>query len=598
MEATRVFDLLERLSEHYPKEDILSRKINGTWQKISVETYKTVSHHLAAGFLEQGFRQGDKVISICNNRPEWNFIDMALGLAHLVHVPVYTTLSTEDYAYIFTHSDAAAICVGSEILLNRIAEAYLSLANKPLLILMDDSVHPPGREDGIRFTHLGEIIRNGENNYPQYTSLIEDNKRNISEDELFTIIYTSGTTGTPKGVMLSHKNLMFNAIGHARKQIKDSSCKMLSFLPLCHIYERSMNYEYQYLGISIYYAENLATIASDLASSQADGFCAVPRVLEQMFVKLESAGKSLRGIKRMIYSWAFNFGCQFDNYNTQPLYQLQHRLADKLVYSKWRANLGGKEMLIVSGGSAIGAKIVRLFNAAKLHIFEGYGMTETSPVIAVNNPSGGINVIGTVGIPMEGTEMMFAEDGEILTRGPHIMLGYYKDPEYTRQVIDPDGWLHTGDIGELEQGKYLKITDRKKEIFKLSAGKYIAPQVIENLLKDSTFIENCMVIGENQKFPSALIIPNFSKLHFWAAKHRIDYQDNDELIAQPKVQGKIRREIEKVNHRLAPHEQIRKEKLINDEWSVGNNTLSQTLKLKRNILHRKYAAQIEEIYKN
>lgn len=598
MEVTRVFDLLEKLCTLYPKEDILSRKVNGSWQKVSSKEYSTKSHDLAAGFLDMGLKKGDKVITVCNNRPEWNFIDMALGLAHMVHVPVYTTLSTEDYLHIFRHSDAAALCIGNEILLNRIAEAYLRMETRPLLIMMDDHVQNKIREDGIKFIHLSELIENGKQKQARYQPVIEENKRNISENELFTIIYTSGTTGVPKGVMLSHKNLMFNAIGHARKQIKDSSCKMLSFLPLCHIYERSMNYEYQYLGISTYYAENLATIAADLASSKADGFCAVPRVLEQMFLKLESVGKNLKGMKRMIYGWAFAFGTNFDNYNRNPLYLLQRRIADRLVYSKWRENLGGKHMLVVSGGSAIGAKIVRLFNAAGLHIFEGYGMTETSPVIAVNNPSSGMNIIGTVGTAMEGTELSFADDGEILTRGPHVMMGYYKDPEYTRQVIDEQGWLHTGDIGFLQDGKYLKITDRKKEIFKLSAGKYIAPQVIENMLKESNYIENCIVIGENQKFPSAILIPNFNKLHYWAAKHRINYQNNDDLIANPKVTAKIRKEVEKVNARLAPHEQIRKERSINEEWSVHNNTLSQTLKLKRNVILKKYAALIEEIYKN
>lgn len=598
MEVTRVFDLLEKLCTLYPKEDILSRKVNGSWQKVSSKEYSTKSHDLAAGFLDMGLKKGDKVITVCNNRPEWNFIDMALGLAHMVHVPVYTTLSTEDYLHIFRHSDAAALCIGNEILLNRIAEAYLRMETRPLLIMMDDHVQNKIREDGIKFIHLSELIENGKQKQARYQPVIEENKRNISENELFTIIYTSGTTGVPKGVMLSHKNLMFNAIGHARKQIKDSSCKMLSFLPLCHIYERSMNYEYQYLGISTYYAENLATIAADLASSKADGFCAVPRVLEQMFLKLESVGKNLKGMKRMIYGWAFAFGTNFDNYNRNPLYLLQRRIADRLVYSKWRENLGGKHMLVVSGGSAIGAKIVRLFNAAGLHIFEGYGMTETSPVIAVNNPSSGMNIIGTVGTAMEGTELSFADDGEILTRGPHVMMGYYKDPEYTRQMIDEQGWLHTGDIGFLQDGKYLKITDRKKEIFKLSAGKYIAPQVIENMLKESNYIENCIVIGENQKFPSAILIPNFNKLHYWAAKHRINYQNNDDLIANPKVTAKIRKEVEKVNARLAPHEQIRKERSINEEWSVHNNTLSQTLKLKRNVILKKYAALIEEIYKN
>lgn len=320
MEVTRVFDLLEKLCTLYPKEDILSRKVNGSWQKVSSKEYSTKSHDLAAGFLDMGLKKGDKVITVCNNRPEWNFIDMALGLAHMVHVPVYTTLSTEDYLHIFRHSDAAALCIGNEILLNRIAEAYLRMETRPLLIMMDDHVQNKIREDGIKFIHLSELIENGKQKQARYQPVIEENKRNISENELFTIIYTSGTTGVPKGVMLSHKNLMFNAIGHARKQIKDSSCKMLSFLPLCHIYERSMNYEYQYLGISTYYAENLATIAADLASSKADGFCAVPRVLEQMFLKLESVGKNLKGMKRMIYGWAFAFGTNFDNYNRNPLY--------------------------------------------------------------------------------------------------------------------------------------------------------------------------------------------------------------------------------------------------------------------------------------
>lgn len=417
MEVKRVFDLLEKLCTLYPKEDILSRKVNGAWQKVSSKEYSAQSHNLAAGFMDMGLKKGDKVITVCNNRPEWNFIDMALGLAHMVHVPVYTTLSTEDYLHIFRHSDAAVLCIGNEILLNRIAEAYLRMETKPLLIMMDDHVQNKIREDGIKFIHLSKLIETGKQKQAHYQPIIEDNKRNISENELFTIIYTSGTTGVPKGVMLSHKNLMFNAIGHARKQIKDSSCKMLSFLPLCHIYERSMNYEYQYLGISTYYAENLATIAADLASSQADGFCAVPRVLEQMYLKLESVGKNLKGIKRMIYGWAFAFGTNFDNYNKKPLYLLQRRIADRLVYSKWRENLGGKHMLVVSGGSAIGAKIVRLFNAAGLYIFEGYGMTETSPVIAVNNPSSGMNIIGTVGTAMEGTELSFADDGRSLPEG-------------------------------------------------------------------------------------------------------------------------------------------------------------------------------------
>lgn len=584
MEPTRIFDLLDRMHSLYPdKTDILARKYKGEWHTVSVEQYRNNSYNMAAYLLSCKLNKQDKIITICNNRQEWNYIDMACGLAGMVHVPVYPTLSNEDYLHIITHSDAKIIFAGTEIIYGRIAPVIEQLKDKPRIIIIDNEID--------------NILQKGNEALAEYGETIERNKKEIKPHDLFTIIYTSGTTGMPKGVMLSHSNLLFNAIGHARKQIKNSSHKMLSFLPLCHIYERSMNYEYQYLGISIYYAESLATIAADLASCHADGFCGVPRVLEQMFVKLESAGKNLSGLKKDIYQWAFRFGTEFDIYKKSPVYLLKHKIADKLVYSKWREALGGKEMLVVSGGSAINAKIIKLFNAAKLHIFEGYGMTETSPVIAVNNPSSGVNIIGTVGIPFEGTELKIAEDGEILTRGPHIMLGYYKDPEYTKEVIDSEGWFYTGDIGYMQDGKYLKITDRKKEIFKLSAGKYVAPQVIENYLKDSSYIENCIVIGANRKFASAIITPNISKLHYWAAKHKIDYTSNEELISNKEVIGKIHSEVEKVNARLAPHEQIKKERLVCDEWSVANNTLSQTLKLKRAVLNKKYAHIIEEIYK-
>ncbi|MFA6895547.1 MAG: AMP-binding protein, partial [Bacteroidales bacterium] len=385
--------------------------------------------------------------------------------------------------------------------------------------------------------------------------------------------------------------------GHAVKQVKGYTHRMVSFLPLCHVYERSMNYEYQELGISIYYAESLATIASDLADCHADGFCAVPRVLELMYYKFEAAGKSLKGIKKIIYKWAWKFANNFDNYNTKKYYLLKLKIADKLIYSKWRENLGGHEMLVVSGGSSIQAKIVRTFNAAKLYIYEGYGMTETSPVIAVNSPAEGINVIGTVGKPMDGTELKFAEDGEILTRGPHIMLGYYKDPESTKKVIDKDGWMHTGDIGCLIDNKYLKITDRKKEIFKLSSGKYVAPQVIETLLRESPFIENCIVFGENQKFASSIIVPDMQTLREWSVRQKIVYKDNNDLINKRSVIEKIHREVTKVNLLLATHEQIKRERIVSDEWSPTNEMLSQTLKLKRSNIQSKYLSIINDIYK-
>lgn len=593
MEPTRIFDFLDRAIKLYPKPDFFSKKSQNCWHNVSTQEYYDISHNLATGFLDLGLKKESKVITICNNRPEWNYIDMALGLANMVHVPIYSTLSTEDYLHIFSHSDAEVICISNTILLSRIGEAYNKLNTRPLLVLMDIPKEPIE----YKYKLLSEVIENGTNNYSKFSAIISDNKANISENELSTIIYTSGTTGTPKGVMLSHKNLVFGALGHAHKQIKNHNHKMLSFLPLCHIYERSMNYDYQYLGISTYYAESLATIASDLASSKADGFCAVPRVLEQMFTKLEAVSKDLKGVKKSIYKWAFNLGINYSNTNKSPIYRAKISLADKLIYSKWRDNLGGKEMLVVSGGSAISAKIIRLFNAAKLEIYEGYGMTECSPVIAVNNPSGGINIIGTVGPPMDGTELSFAEDGEILTRGPHIMLGYYKDPEYTKTVIDKDGWFHTGDIGTLVDGKYVKITDRKKEIFKLSAGKYIAPQVIENRLKESPYIENCIVIGSNQKFASAIIIPNKSKAIEIAKNKKIKYNDVSELLYNKIIIEKVKREVESVNKTLATHEQIKKERYIFDDWSVDNQMLSQTLKIKRKSVELKYKEIIDSIYK-
>jgi long-chain acyl-CoA synthetase len=539
--------------------------------------------------LSMGFGKDDKAITIMPNRPEWNFIDMGLMLAGMVHVPVYTTLSPDDYLHIFNHSDAKAIFIGNESL----AKKLLPILKKVEREIKIFSIEP--LEDLLSIEQLYII---GKENEKDFRPVVEKVKKETDENEVATIIYTSGTTGTPKGVMLSHKNLVFNFIGTAVQQIRDHRHKMLSFLPLCHIYERGMNYDYQYLGISIYYAESLSTIAADLADSKADGFCAVPRVLEMMYSKLEAAGKDLDGIKKVIYKWAFKIATKFDYTKNSMLYKMQYAIADKLVYSKWRAKLGGKEMLVVSGGSAIQAKIIRLFTAAKMYIFEGYGMTEASPVIAVNNPKEMIIKIGTVGKRMEGTEMMIAEDGEILTRGPHVMLGYYKDPEYTKQVIDEEGWLHTGDIGVMVDKIFLKITDRKKEIFKLSAGKYIAPQVIENMLKESSYIENCMVVGENQKFASALIIPDISKLHFWAAKHKIQFAENKDLITHPDIIKKINKEIEKVNEKLAAHEQVKRAKIILDEWTPINDMLSQTLKLKRNKIKAKYAETIAEIYNN
>ena len=588
MEILRTFDLLENLKTYPPKEDMLARRTRGKWIKYSIDQYYEIAHAVAYGLLAMGYKAGTKVITITNNRPEWNFLDMGINLAHMVHVPVYSTLSKDDYLHIFTHSDAELIAVGSTALYKRVAPIAAEIDRDIKFMLFDDT------DDMMCLTKLYEL---GRKNKEKFGPVVEENKKNISPDECASIVYTSGTTGVPKGVMLSHRNMMFNSHGHAIRQTKNYSHRMVSFLPLCHMYERTMNYEYQELAISIYYAESLATIASDLKDCHADGFCAVPRVLEMMYGKLEDAGKKLTGIKRKIYDAAWNYGNNFDNENTGWFYLQKQKLFDKLVYSKWRENLGGHEMLVVSGGSSIQAKIVRCFNAAKLFIFEGYGLTETSPVIAVNSPADKYNVIGTVGKAMDGTELSFAEDGEILTRGPHVMLGYYKNPEATREMIDADGWLHTGDIGFLKDGKYLKITDRKKEIFKLSSGKYIAPQVIETLLKETDYIENAFVFGAGEKFASAVIIPSYGKLNAYAEGQGIKAEKKEQLLENQAIVKVLNDCVASVNAQLAAHENIKKVHFRFDEWTTDNGMLSQTLKLKRRNLQTFYADLIAETFK-
>lgn len=588
VEITRLFDLLERLQVNYPKEDILAGKVNGAWRTYSTKEYADISHDFAYGFLEMGLEKGDKIITIMNNRPEWNFVDMGTALAQMVHVPIYTTLSPDDYKYIIPHSDAKVVVVGQANLYKRLAPLLENLENPPIVYTVDEV-------EGVK--NLEEIRQMGVDNKDKWEATVEEIKKTTTPDTLLTIIYTSGTTGTPKGVMHAHSSIVFNFLGHAAQQIKNHTHKFLSFLPLCHIYERSMNYEFQSLGISIYYAENMGTIARDLKDIQADGFCAVPRVIEMMYKKLEDAGKSLKGIKRIIYRWAWNFGNTFD-YERLTFWRVRlNSLFDKLVYSKWRENLGGKEMLIVTGGSSIRARVIRLFSAAKLFIYEGYGLTETSPVIAVNNPKDQIRKIGTVGKVMEGTELKFLEDGEILTRGPHIMMGYYKDPEATREAIDQDGWFHTGDVGEMVDGIFLKITDRKKEIFKLSNGKYVAPQMVENKLNESPYIESALVIGSDQKVAAAIIIPNDVQIQDWAAHQRMVFQDVENLYKTKEVDRLIHKEIEQINKSLAPHEQIKFFRLVNDSWTTENGLLSQTLKLKRSELNKHYEKVIADIYK-
>ena len=587
MIPTRTFDYLQILKENYPKDDIIAACKGGKWTTYSVDDYIAASRETAYGLLAAGYQPEEKVVCITPNRPEWNFLDMGCTLARLVYVPIYPTLSTDDFGYIFNHSDARAIFVASAALYKKIQPALAMLDHEVDVWMIDDSDELPC---------MSQLRATGREHEAEYAPVVDHNIATVSPDDVASIIYTSGTTGRPKGVMLTHRNFTFDAHCHAVRQVYGPKHKMLSFLPLCHSYERTMNYEYQELGISIYYAEGLATIQRDLASSHADGFCAVPRVLETFYEKFRAQENKLTGLSKKIYHAAWEFGNSFDNYCQRPLYRLRLHIFDRLVYSKWREALGGHTMIIVSGGSSIKPNMVRLFTAAHLFICEGYGMSETSPVIAVNSPSDGINKIGTAGMPIDGAELTFGDDGEILVRGPHVMKGYYKDPEETARVIDADGWLHTGDIGMLVEGKYLKITDRKKEIFKLSSGKYIAPAPIENKLSDIPFVTNSLVVGEKEKFASAVIVVSYPKLKAWADEQGIANSAQDVILDDAAVSKMLNHEVERINKSLAEYEAIKRPVFVFDEWSTANGLLSQTLKPKRAVLHKHYAEQIARIY--
>ncbi len=587
MKPTRLFDILDEISSKYDKPDFFAKRDGNGWKTYSVADYVDYSHNIACALLELGLQKGDKVATIMRNRPAWNFFDMGIMLAGLIHVPVYPTLNPEEYRYILNHCDCKLIVLGEEMIYRRVEPALSDIEQKPM-------VYTLAKIDNVNF--VDDLIQLGRDTRSKWEPAIEENKRTISTDDIATIIYTSGTTGKSKGVMLSHGNICNNFIPILDRQLLDHRAKMLSFLPLCHVYERIVNYHYQFLGVSNYYAGSLNTIAKDMHDMHADGFCGVPRVFEMMYDKLQDAGKSLKGIKKLIYHWAFRIATKFDFYNENPIYLMKYAIADKLVYSKWREALGGHEMTVVSGGSSIPEKVIRLFTAAKIRVYEGYGLTETSPVIAVGNPKKKILRVGCVGEILPNVEVKIAPDGEILTKGPCLMKGYYKDEAYTKEVIDEEGWFHTGDIGMMIDGRFLKITDRKKEIFKLSLGKYIAPQVVESKLRESHFIDNSMVIGENEKFASAIICPSFETFEKYYKKQKWTIPaTREEFVKDSKFVTLMNKEVDKVNKTLADHEQIKRFRIITDTWTVGEE-LSQVMKLRRKVIYQKYDALCREIY--
>lgn len=590
MELERTFDILTHLLQICPdKDDLLACKEKGMWTKFSVRQYASMAENASLGLISMGLKKNDLVVTISNNRPEWNIMDMAMSQAGIVHVPVYPTISEDDYTYILNNCEPKLVIVSDKSLYDKIKP----IAEKVKSV---KSVYSYNELNGV--PNWNEILQQGINNAGSLLPVLEKTRLEVSGNDMVTLIYTSGTTGNPKGVMLSHWNIMSNVHAITKTYDFDTRHRTLSFLPLSHVFERTINYYFQRCGVSIYYAENLGTIAENLKEVKPHVFISVPRLLERTYDKIIAKGRDLKGIKKQIFFWAVNLGMKYKIPDSNGwFYKLKLKVADKLIFSKWREALGGNVQLIVAGGAALQPRLCTIFNAAGIEVAEGYGMTEASPVISANRkPSSGDIRVGTVGPALYGIEVKIDEDGEILCRGDNVMAGYYKEPALTREVIDEEGWLHTGDIGVLIDGRYLKITDRKKEMFKLSSGKYIAPQVIENKLKESSFIEQVMVIGENQKFASAIISPDFNFLHNWAMRHGIDFRDNRELIQMPAVLERYQRVVNEMNKQLGQTEQIKRFRIVQEEWSALTGELSPTLKLKRKFLTNRYRDLIEEIF--
>ncbi len=589
MRIERTFDLLENIRQNYLKPDVLAAKQDGNWVKFSSDDYNRNAKMFSYGLMAKGFKKGDKIATVSNNRPEWNFVDMGMSMTGVIHVPIYPTIGDDEYRFILGHSDARLLIVSELSLYERL---------KPIADELDniDEVYTFNFYDGI--PHWSEIYLLGEESRVTYKDELKKIRESIDQDDVVSIIYTSGTTGMPKGVMLTHQNFISNVKACGELFPLSPSDRILSFLPISHVFERMANYLFQYKGCSIYYAENLGTIAQNLVEIQASAFASVPRVIERIYDKIVSKGGDLTGFKRWIFFQSLKLGEKYRYDGKHHFwYGLRLWLARKLVFSKWQKAFGGNLKFVVSGGAALQPRLARLFFAAGIPLLEGYGLTETSPVIAVNNLiRPGNLLIGTVGPVIDNVEVMIDEDGEILVKGPNIMKGYYKDANTTAELIDSNGWFHTGDIGTLERNKFLKITDRKKEMFKTSSGKYIAPQVIENMFKESIFIEQIMVVGENEKFASALLLPNFEYLHVWAHDHKIHFRDNMELITLPKVVKQYTKEVEHYNKQLGKHEHIKRFRLVHEAWTSASGELSPTLKLRRRVLYKKYASVLREIY--
>ncbi|MBL7965073.1 MAG: long-chain fatty acid--CoA ligase [Flavobacteriales bacterium] len=580
MQLDRLFDIPRHQLALYPKADAIATKENGAWRSYSIQEVIELSERIAWGLMKLGVGPGDTVAICSGNRSEWCLVDQAILRIGAVTVPIYPTSSREDYSFILDHA-GVKVCFS----------ANADIHAKALQPGGDRHYFTFDRVDGAR--HWAEVGQLGE---PGSAAQLREYEGRVRSSDLATIIYTSGTTGRPKGVMLTHGNVLSNVEASMTRFPVDSSAKAISFLPLSHIYERMLMYLYMRAGVSIYFQESLEDLGDRIREVAPDVFTAVPRLLEKIYDKIVAKGEALTGVKRKLFFWALELGLQYDVHGRSAWYNMRLALARKLIFSKWKAALGGKVRIVASGSAALQPRLARVFNAAGIPVMEGYGLTESSPVISVNDCRNDGLRFGSVGRPIPGVQVRIAPDGEILARGPNIMVGYFKEEELTHQAIDEEGWLHTGDIGELDADGFLRITDRKKEIFKTSGGKYVAPQVLENRLKESRFIEQVMVIGENQKFPAALIVPSFEFLKDYCQRKGISFESREQVIADKRIVDRLFREVQEAGSDLGQWEQVKKIALMAAEWTIEGGELTPSMKLRRKPILAKYADVVGSIY--
>ncbi|CAA0219597.1 Long-chain fatty-acid-CoA ligase [Tenacibaculum maritimum] len=584
-EITRLFDFPYYQLEKYNLKKSLTTKYNGEWKSISTQEYIDEANKLSRGLLRLGVQANDKIAVIStNNRTEWNICDIGILQVGAQNVPIYPTISKEDYEYVLNHSEASYCFVSDESILEKLNQIKHKTKLKDIFTF----------DEITNEKNWNKILELGKNDSNQEE--VEARKNNVKTDDLATLIYTSGTTGRPKGVMLSHGNIVSDVLSSEKRvPLVYGQEKALSFLPTCHIFERMILYLYQYCGVSIYFAEAIDKLSENAQEIKPHVMTAVPRLYEKIYDKIYAKGTDLKGIKKKLFFWAIELGLKYEPYGANGWwYEKQLSIARKLIFSKWQAALGGQLKLMVSGSAPLQARLARVFAAAGMPVMEGYGLTETSPVISVNDVRNGGFKIGTVGRIIDDVEVKIAEDDEILIKGPNVMQGYYKDPEKTSEVLK-NGYFHTGDTGEINDG-FLKITGRKKEMFKTSGGKYVVPPLLEGQLKQSRFIEQVMVIGEGEKMPAAFIQPNFEFLKEWAKRHSLSFASNEALISHPKVIERIQEEVTTCNAKFGKWERIKRFELTADEWSIDGGHLTPTMKMKRKIIKEIYKDLYNKIY--